>query len=91
MKRFALFLAVLFGLPISAQNYERSTLRIGEYKLYMKKSDAQEIANKVFKNFSDYSKKTKVDYYGAEIELAGDRYYMNDTVKEVEVILQLST
>lgn len=76
---------------ISAQNYELSTLRIGEYKIFMKKEVAEQLAKKTFQKFDDYESKNSVNYFGEKIELVGYETYLSETEQNVETIQHLAT
>ena len=91
MKNLSTLFLLLFSMVISAQNYELSTLRIGEYKIFMKKEAAEKLANKTFQKFDDYDAKNSVNYYGEKIELLGYGTYLSEAEQNVETIQQLAT
>lgn len=91
MKNFSTLFLLLFSAVISAQNYELSTLRIGEYKIFMKKEAAEKLANKTFQNFDDYDKKNSVNYFGEKIELLGYSTYLSDAEPNVITVQHLAT
>ncbi|QDP86107.1 hypothetical protein FNJ88_11310 [Chryseobacterium sp. SNU WT5] len=91
MKKLTTLFLTLLAFSLSAQNFELSTLRIGEYKIFMKKTEAQKLAQKQFPKFTDYENKSKVDYYGEIIELAGQTTYISEAETEVEAIQYLGT
>ena len=91
MKNFSTLFLFLFSIVISAQNYELSTLRIGEYKIFMKKEAAEKLANKTFEKFDNYDPKNSVNYFGEKIELVGYETYLSETEQNVVTVQHLST
>ena len=60
---------------ISAQNFEISTLRIGDFKIFMDKPSADKIAGKSLDPKADYEAMNKVNHHGEMVEvLFMDRY-----------------
>lgn len=91
MKKLPLLLLISFSSFLSAQNYELSTLRIGEYKIFMKKDVAEKLANKKFQKFDEYENKNSVNYFGEKIEVVGYSTYLNEAEPNVETIQYLGT
>lgn len=69
MKKFSLLLLVITSSFSFGQNFEISTLRIGYFKVFMPKADADKIANKNLLSFDDYEKSNKVNYYGESVDI----------------------
>lgn len=87
-----IFLSLFFlGICASAQNYELSTLRIGEYKIFMKKAELESIAKMKIKNVDDYETKTKIKYYGETIEVLVYSSYLSEAEPAVQSIQYLAT
>ena len=91
MKNLSTLFLLLFSMLFSAQNYELSTLRIGEYKIFMKKEAAEKLANKTFQKFDNYEPKNTVNYFGEKIELVGYGTYLSETEQNVETVQHLAT
>lgn len=91
MKNLSTLFLLLFSRAISAQHYELSTLRIGEYKIFIKKETAEQLANKTFEKFDDYESKNLVNYFGEKIELFGYGTYLSEAEQNVEIITPFIT
>lgn len=91
MKKLPLLLLISVSSFLSAQNYELSTLRIGEYKIFMKKDVAEKLANKKFQKFDEYENKNSVNYFGEKIEVVGYSTYLSEAEPNVETVQYLGT
>lgn len=91
MKKLPLLLLISVSTFLSAQNYELSTLRIGEYKIFMKKDVAEKLANKKFQKFDEYENKNSVNYFGEKIEVVGYSTYLSEAEPNVETVQYLGT
>lgn len=69
MKKFSLLLLLGFCQFFLAQNFEISTLRIGAFKVFMSKTEADKIAKKDLQIFEDYQKTNKVNLYGENVDV----------------------
>lgn len=91
MKKLTTLFILLFSIFISAQNFELSTLRIGDYKIFMKKTEAEKLANTKFQKFDDYENKSTINYFGEKIELVGYSTYLSEAEPNVETVQYLGT
>lgn len=91
MKNFSALFLFFFSIVISAQNFELSTLRIGEYTIFMKKEAAEKLSKTKFQKFDDYEYKTTVNYFGEKIELVGYKSYISEAEPDVETVQCLGT
>lgn len=91
MKNISTLFLFFFSLFISAQNFELSTLRIGEYTIFMKKEAAEKLSKTKFQKFDDFEYKTTVNYYGEKIELVGYKSYISEAEPDVETVQYLGT
>ncbi|MGE8433012.1 MULTISPECIES: hypothetical protein [Chryseobacterium] len=90
-KIISFFVFVLaFGFMNAQENFEVSTLRIGPYKVFMPKAEAEKIAGMKLKN-SDGEKKTIVKYTGETIQLDIYDNYINEANPSVPSITYITT
>ncbi|MFP3833409.1 hypothetical protein [Chryseobacterium sp. SIMBA_028] len=90
-KIISFFVFVLaFGLMNAQENFEVSTLRIGPYKIFMPKAEAEKIAGMKLKN-SDGEKKSVVKYTGETIQLDIYDNYINEANPSVPSITYITT
>lgn len=74
-----LFIALLsLSTTIFAQTYDVSTLRIGEFKIFMSKQSAEQIGTKTLDLNVDYEKGNKVNYYGENIDILLSEQYQGE-------------
>jgi hypothetical protein len=69
---FSLIFLITFSGIVYSQNYDLSTLRIGEYKLHMTHTEAEKLANKkllIPSEQNEYNGTTIVNYYGELVEI----------------------
>lgn len=69
MKKLSIFLFLGFCQLFFAQNFEVSTLRIGDFKVFMPKTEADKIAKKALQTFEDYEKTNKVSLNGENVDV----------------------
>ncbi len=71
---------VLLGISLFtfAQNYDVSTLRIGDLKIFMSKQSAEQITTKPLDLNVDYEKGNKVNYYGENIDVLISEQYQGE-------------
>lgn len=88
-----LFLTLAFGsfLGLQAQNYEISTLRIGDFKLYQSKTEADKIAKKTIDENSDWEHPDTVNYFGENIEIVIADNYISQENPSVKSVYSLKT
>lgn len=91
MKNLTFFLLTLFTTAISAQNFELSTLRIGEYKIFMKKDDAEKIGKTKFQKFDNSELRSQANYFGEKIDLTIYAGYVSENEPNAETIQVMST
>ncbi|MEG0928537.1 hypothetical protein [Chryseobacterium sp.] len=90
-KIISLFVFVLaFGFANAQENFEVSTLRIGPYKIFMPKAEAEKIAGTKLKN-SDGEKKSIVKYNGETIQIDIFDNYINEANPSVPSITYITT
>lgn len=90
MKNTAILILFLISTFISAQNFELSTLRIGDYSIFMKKEAAEKISRTKLKQFDDHQR-NQVNYHGEVIGVTIYRGYLSESETDVETIQVLST
>lgn len=94
MKKFSLLLLLAMSSFTFAQNFEISTLRIGDFKVFMPKAEADKIANKNLLSFDDYEKSNKVNHYGESVDVKLMDQWVGEnkpTQKQLYVIKTKST
>ncbi|MGV4415399.1 hypothetical protein [Chryseobacterium sp. T1] len=94
MKKFSLLFLLATSSFSFAQNFEISTLRIGDFKVFMPKAEADKIANKNLLSFEDYEKSNKVNYYGESVDIKIMDQWVGEykpTQKQLYVIKTKST
>ncbi|PWN63570.1 hypothetical protein C1631_021565 [Chryseobacterium phosphatilyticum] len=90
-KIISLFVMVLaFGYMNAQENFEVSTLRIGPYKVFMPKVEAEKIAGVKLKN-TDGDKKNLVKYNGETIQIDLFDNYINEANPSVSSITYMTT
>nr|WP_315031278.1 hypothetical protein [uncultured Chryseobacterium sp.] len=90
-KIISLFVLLWTFSSINAQeNFEVSTLRIGPYKVFMPKAEAEKIAGISLKN-SDGDKKNMVKYNGEIIQIDLFDNYINEANPSVPSITYMTT
>lgn len=90
-KIISLFIFVLtFGSVMAQENFEVSTLRIGPYKIFMEKSEAEKIAGTKLK-ISDGEQKNGVKYNGEVINIEVFQGYGGEAKPEAVTITGMST
>jgi hypothetical protein len=92
MKKIISFFAIIltFGLMNAQENFEVSTLRIGPYKIFMPKVEAEKIAGIKLKN-TDSNKKNIVKYNGESIQIDLFENYINEANPSVPSITYMTT
>ena len=90
MKKTSLLFLFLISITFSAQNFELSTLRIGDFTLKSTNKDVEKITNAKLKIFEDYNKTNLVKYAGEVVEITINKDYENQD-KEAYNIYTLST
>ena len=70
MKKLSLIILIGCYQMAFAQNFEISTLRIGEFKLFTPKTEADKIAKKNLQVFEDFDKTNKVSLNGETVEVS---------------------
>jgi hypothetical protein len=90
MKKTSLLFLFLISINFSAQNFELSTLRIGDFTLKSTNKDVEKITNAKLKIFEDYNKTNLVKYAGEVVEITINKDYENQD-KEAYNIYTLST
>ena len=86
MKKLLTTSLVFSWILFYAQNFDLSTLRIGEFKVYQDKKQAKEVAKKKLILDNGVDSYNMVDYYGEKIALYCSTNYFenqNKTIKEV--------
>lgn len=81
---------LLFGFINAQENFEVSTLRIGPYKIYMDKSEAEKISGTSLK-ISDSEKKNFVKYNGELISVEVYQGYGGDAKPDAITITGMTT
>lgn len=90
-KIISLFIFVLtFGSVAAQENFEVSTLRIGPYKIFMEKSEAEKISGTKLK-ISDVEQKNGVKYNGEAINIEVFQGYGGEAKPDAVTITGLST
>ncbi|MGU3373522.1 hypothetical protein [Chryseobacterium sp. M5A1_1a] len=85
---FVFILAI--GFMNAQENFEVSTLRIGPYKVFMPKAEAEKVAGMKLKN-SDGDKKNIVKYSGETIQIDLFDNYINEANPSVSSITYITT
>ncbi|AZA82495.1 hypothetical protein C1637_08125 [Chryseobacterium lactis] len=85
---FIFFLAL--GFTNAQENFEVSTLRIGPYKIFMPKVEAEKIAGAKLNN-TDSNKKNIVKYNGESIQIDLFENYINEANPSVPSITYMTT
>ncbi|WP_228442450.1 hypothetical protein [Chryseobacterium indologenes] len=83
-------LVMAFSYMSAQENFEISTLRIGPYKIFMEKSEAEKIAGTSLK-VSDGEKKNMVKYNGEIINIQLYEGYGGNASPEAVTITGLTT
>lgn len=79
MKKSLLALAIAFGTALTAQNYELSTLRIGDFSIYQEKKAAEKIAKISLNPNAGNDNANKVNYHGEMVDIVMyDKYISED-------------
>ena len=91
MKNFFIAVAIAASGFLTAQNYEISTLRIGEFKIYMEKESAEKIAKKTLNLAADYDNPNKVNYFGETINLLLTERYVDEGKPNAVSIYNMTT
>ncbi|AZA79451.1 hypothetical protein EG347_19065 [Chryseobacterium sp. G0186] len=90
-KIISLFLLVLtFGSMAAQENFELSTLRIGPFKIFMEKSEAEKIAGAKLK-ISDGEQKNVVKYNGETINIEVFQGYGGEAKPDAVTIAGMTT
>ncbi|MCJ7934929.1 MAG: hypothetical protein MUW56_15230 [Chryseobacterium sp.] len=92
MKKILLFFTFVlaFGCMNAQENFEVSTLRIGPYKVFMPKAEAEKIAGTKL-NIADGEKKNMVKYNGETIQIELFNHYVNEANPSVPSITYMTT
>ncbi|MEY8761582.1 hypothetical protein [Chryseobacterium tongliaoense] len=91
MKKIIQLLLFVFAFGIiSAQDFEVSTLRIGPYKIFMEKTDAEKLAGTKLK-MTDGQTKNSVKYNGELILIDLYEGYVSEAKPSVPTIMNIST
>lgn len=92
MKKIITFFvfALAFGFMNAQENFEVSTLRIGPYKVFMPKAEAEKIAGMKLKNSGD-DKKNIVKYNGETIQIDFFDNYINEANPSVPSVTYMTT
>lgn len=94
MKRISLLFLLTASSVAFSQSFEVSTLRIGDFKVFMPKTDADKVADKNLLSFDDYEKSNKINYYGESLDIKIMDQWVGEnkpTQKQVYVIKTKST
>lgn len=94
MKRILLAILLLGAAKLQAQNMELSTLRIGEFKIYMDAEEAAKIAKKKLEiptEQNSYSNQTKVKYNNELLDVTITENYYDAKNKAKYLISSLNT
>ncbi|WP_080778207.1 hypothetical protein [Chryseobacterium phocaeense] len=89
-KIISLFVLILTFGGITAQDFEVSTLRIGPYKVFMEKTEAEKISGTKLK-MTDGVIKNSVKYNGEQIQIHLFETYISEAKPNVPSIMGLST
>lgn len=90
MKKLSLLLLLISTFTF-AQNYEVSTLRLGDFKIFMPKTEAEKLAKKKLILFDDYEKSNKVNVGAAQVEITLMQQYNGDGKADSMQIYYLKT
>lgn len=74
-----------------AQNFEVSTLRIGDFKVFMPKADADKISKKSLQIFDQYEKSNKVNYNGESVDVTLMDNYVGENQPNQKQIYVIKT
>ncbi len=91
MKKLSIFLFLVFCQLFFAQNFEISTLRIGDFKIFMPKTEADKIAKKGLQTFEDYEKTNKVSLNGENVDVTLMDQWIDDNKPMQKQIYALKT
>ncbi len=91
MKNITTLFLSLFSVFIFAQNFEISTLRIGDFKIFMDKPSADKIAGKSLDPKADYEVMNKVNYHGETVEVLFMNRYESESKPDVLSLYVLKT
>ncbi len=90
-KMISIFIfALTFGFMNAQENFEVSTLRIGPFKVFMPKAEAEKIAGIKLVN-SNGEKKNMVKYQGETIQIDLFDNYINEANPSVPSITYMTT
>ncbi|MGG5209953.1 hypothetical protein ACQWU4_13570 [Chryseobacterium sp. MIQD13] len=89
-KTISLFVFILTFSVMSAQDFEVSTLRIGPYKIFMEKAEAEKIAGTKLK-ITDGTIKNNVKYSGEPVQIDLYESYISEAKPNVASIMGLTT
>lgn len=85
-----LMFALTFGCMSAQENFEVSTLRIGPFKVFMPKAEAEKLAGTKLTN-SNGEKKNTVKYNGETIQIDLFDNYINEANPSVSSITYMTT
>ena len=91
MKKGITLILLVFSLLGFSQSFEISTLRIGDFKIFMDKTSADKIANKSLKKDADYDNPNKINYNGETVEVLLFERYINESQPEISSVYLLRT
>jgi len=78
-----------FGMMSAQENFELSTLRIGPFKIFMSKTEAEKIAGT--KLYAEGDKKNNVKYNGETIQIDIFDQYVNEANPSVPSVSYMTT
>ena len=84
-------LALTFGFMNAQENIEVSTLRIGPFKVFMPKAEAETIAGVKLSNNANGEKKNMVKYNGETIQIDIFDNYINEANPSVPSVTYMTT
>ena len=91
MKKIILVFALAVSGIMAAQNFEISTLRIGDFKIFMPRTEAEKIAKKTLKETTDWEKPEKVNYFGETVEILTFSNYVGENQPSQIAVYTLKT